>query len=362
MDDIENQDADSSDSSDSSNAAKALSSLGASKGGRARAKVLTREQRQAIGRAAIEARWRKAGKLTEVPVATHGSPDRPLRIGELEIPCYVLADGRRVLVQRGMLSSLDMKQGTAGRGGGDRLAKFVATKSLAPFVSKELADMIKNPIRFQPPTGGNIAYGYEATLLADLCDVVLAARKARALHYQQEHIAEQCEILVRGFARVGIIALVDEATGYQDDRAKTALAKILEAFIAKELRKWISTFPTDYYKELFRLRGWRFPDLPADQRKRPILVGKITNDVVYDRLAPRVRVTLQELTPRDEKGRLKHKLFQRLTEDVGHPRLREHLSAVVALMRASKTWDQFKSMLDRALPRYGDTPYLPFED
>src|SRR5579863_7262931 len=288
MDDIENQDADSSDSSDSSNAAKALSSLGASKGGRARAKVLTREQRQAIGRAAIEARWRKAGKLTEVPVATHGSPDRPLRIGELEIPCYVLADGRRVLVQRGMLSSLDMKQGTAGRGGGDRLAKFVATKSLAPFVSKELADMIKNPIRFQPPTGGNIAYGYEATLLADLCDVVLAARKARALHYQQEHIAEQCEILVRGFARVGIIALVDEATGYQDDRAKTALAKILEAFIAKELRKWISTFPTDYYKELFRLRGWRFPDLPADQRKRPILVGKITNDVVYDRLAPRV--------------------------------------------------------------------------
>jgi hypothetical protein len=261
-----------------------------------------------------------------------------------------------------MLSSLDMKQGTAGRGDGDRLAKFVATKSLAPFVSNELAEMIKNPIRFQPPTGGSVAYGYEATLLADLCDAVLAARKADKLHYQQEHIAEQCEILVRGFARVGIIALVDEATGYQDDRAKNALAKILEAFIAKELRKWISTFPTDYYKELFRLRGWRFPDLPADQRKRPILVGKITNDVVYDRLAPRVRVTLQELTPRDEKGRLKHKLFQRLTENVGHPRLREHLSAVVALMKASKTWKQFMEMLNTSLPRYGDTPYLPFEE
>jgi len=87
---------------------------------------------------------------------------------------------------------------------------------------------------------------------------------AGKLHHQQEHIAEQREILVRGFARVGIIALVDEATGYQEDRARDALAKILEAFIAKELRKWISTFPIDYYKELFRLRGWRFPDLPAD--------------------------------------------------------------------------------------------------
>src|SRR5258708_7511405 len=171
-------------------AAKALSALGASKGGVARAASLTPEERSESARAAVEARWRKAGKLTEIPQATHGSPDRPLRIGDLEIPCYVLADGRRVLVQRGMLASLDMKQGTAGRGGGDRLAKFVATKSLAPFVAPELAEMIKNPIRFQPPTGGSIAYGYEATLLADLCDAVLAARKAHSLHYQQVHIAE----------------------------------------------------------------------------------------------------------------------------------------------------------------------------
>jgi hypothetical protein len=359
--DREKRSADPSDSS--SDAGKALSSLGASKGGKARASSLTAEQRQAIARAAVEARWRKAGKHTELPIATHGSPDRPVRIGALEIPCYVLNDGRRVLVQSGIVFALDMKRGTAGRSAGsDRLASFVSTKSINPFVSDGLLSAIRNPIRFQLPSGGLPAYGYDATTLADLCDAVLAARKAEKLNFQQAHIAEQCEILVRGFARVGIIALVDEATGYQDDRAKDALTKILEAFIAKELRKWISTFPTDYYKELFRLRGWRFPDLPADQRKRPILVGKITNDVVYDRLAPRVRVTLQELTPRDEKGRLKHKLFQRLTEDVGHPRLREHLSAVVALMRASKTWKQFMEMLDRALPRYGDTPYLPFED
>lgn len=356
---------DSSDSSDSSSSAsdagKALSSLGASKGGQARAKALSRAERRAIGRAAVEARWRKAGKLVEMPHATHGSPDRPLCIGTLEIPCYVLSDKRRVLVQGGMLASLDMKHGSAGRGGGDRLGAFVATKALKPFVSQELADMINNPIRFQFARGGT-AYGYEATLLADLCDVVLAARKAGALHYQQKHIAEQCEILVRGFARVGIIALVDEATGYQDDRAKTALAKILEEFITKELRKWVSTFPVDFYKELFRLRGWKFPNLPEDQKKRPILVGKITNDVIYDRLAPGVRENLHSITPRNDKGHLKHKLFQHLTEDVGHPKLREHLAAVVALMKASKTWKQFMDMLNISLPRYGDAPYLPFED
>jgi hypothetical protein len=140
------------------------------------------------------------------------------------------------------------------------------------------------------------------------------------------------------------------------------LSKILEAFIAKELRKWVSTFPTDYYKQLFRLRGWKFPDLPKEQQKRPVLVGKITNDVVYDRLAPGVRQELNRVAERNEKGRLKHKLFQRLTDNVGHPKLREHLASVTSLMKASDSWDQFKKMLDRALPRYGDTPCLPFED
>lgn len=338
-------------------AAKALSALGASKGGKARAKKLTSEQRRAIASAAGAARWG-----TNIPVATHGSPDRPLRIGELEIPCYVLNDGRRVLIQSGIVYALDMKRGSAGRSAGsDRLASFAATKAISPFVSSELLNAIRNPIRFQLPSGGVPAYGYEATILAELCDAVLASRKAGELNPQQEHIAEQCEILVRGFARVGIVALVDEATGYQEDRAKNALAKILEEFIAKELRKWVSTFPTDFYKEMFRLRGWKFPDLPADQRKRPVLVGRITNDVVYDRLAPGVRQELNRLTPRNEKGRLKHKLFQRLTEDVGHPKLREHLASVTTLMKAADNWEQFKRMLDRSLPRYGDTPFLPFE-
>jgi P63C domain-containing protein len=198
----------------------------------------------------------------------------------------------------------------------------------------------------------------EATVLADLCDVVLASRKAGKLQHQQAHIAEQCEILVRGFARLGIIALVDEATGYQADRARDALAKILEAFVAKELRKWMKTFPADFYQELFRLR-----EIPyTGSVKRPQYIGHLTNDLVYDRLAPGVRQELNRLIPRDDKGRLKNKLFQRLTEDVGHPKLREHLVSVTVLMRASENWQSFKRMIDRSLPRYGDTPYLPFTE
>jgi hypothetical protein len=198
--------------------------------------------------------------------------------------------------------------------------------------------------------------GFRAELLPLVCDVYLAARHAEKLTDGQKPTAIKAEILMRALAHVGIIALVDEATGYQDARARDALARILEAFVTKELRKWVSTFPADYYKELFRLRGWRFPTLPQDQRKRPVLVGKITNDIVYARLAPGVRRELHKLTPRDEKGRLKHRLFQHLTEDTGHPKLREHLASLVALMRASDDWDQFMRGLNRALPKHRDLP------
>ena len=118
-----------------------------------------------------------------------------------------------------------MSSGSAP-GGADRLTIFLGGKALSPFVSEQLLALMENPIKFRRPTGGPIVYGYPATVLADICDVVLSARQAGVLHRQQEHIADRCELLVRGFARIGIIALVDEATGFQRDRAKDALARI----------------------------------------------------------------------------------------------------------------------------------------
>lgn len=323
-----------------------------SKGGEARRDALTPEQRIEIAKKAALARH-------EVIKATHGSDDHPLKIGDIELPCYVLEDGTRVLSQRGMTGGLGMSQGSAGIGGADRLASFLRGKSISPYVSSDLMALIDNPIKFKHPVGGNLAHGYPATVLADICDAVLAARRAGALQKQQEHIADQCEILVRGFARVGIIALVDEATGYQADRARDALAKILEAFIAKELQQWVQTFPTDYYRELFRLRGLPFP---IDTVKRPQYFGTLTNDIVYKRLAPGVLEELQRVTPRDdETGRYKHRFFQRLTMNKGYPKLREHLGAVVAIMKLSKDYEDFKGKLNRLYPKFNSQLALPFE-
>lgn len=281
--------------------------------------------------------------------ATHGSPDHPLKIGDAEIPCYVLEGGKRVLVLNGMLQALDMSQGTADkRGEGNRLAKFINTKAIHEYIPKEVEDAILHPIQFNTPTGAE-AYGYEATILADICDAVLEARKRGVLHHQQIHIAEKCEILVRGFARVGIIALVDEATGYQDYRTRQALEKILEKYLKDEWASWAKRFPDDFYKEMFRLRGWQYQ---PNSVKRPGVVGNLTNDIVYSRLAPGVLEELRMRTPKDDQGRKKVRFHQWLTEEVGHPKLQEHLSAIIALMRASSDWRTFMRLINRALPKF----------
>jgi hypothetical protein len=320
-------------------------------GGKARADKLSKVQRAEIARNAAAARWGNDG--APLPRATHGGD---VTIGNMVIPCAVLEDGTRVLTQKELMIALGRSSSPMGmrEGGSEHIPAILRGKSLKPFLSEDLLEA-STPLRFIPLNGG-VAYGYRAESLPKVCDVYLRARDAKKLPYNQQHIAKQAEILVRGFAHVGIIALVDEATGYQDARERDALARILELFVTKELRKWISTFPADYYKELFRLRGWVFPKLPQDQQKRPVMVGKITNDIVYARLAPGVRRELHRLTPRDDKGRLKQKLFQRLTDDFGHPKLREHLAAVVAVMKLSPNWETFMQNLNRVLPKYADLP------
>lgn len=189
-----------------------------------------------------------------------------------------------------------------------------------------------------------------------VCEVYLKARDEGTLSKNQQHVAKQADLLIRGLAHVGIIALVDEATGYQDIRPRDALARILEAFIAKELQPYVQTFPEDYYRYTFRLRGLNYPN---DSVKRPQYFGILTNDVIYKRLAPGVLKELKIVTLRNENGRAKHKYFQRLTSTIGYPKLRELLGAVVAIMKLSRDWYDFMDKLDQQYPRYGDTIPLP---
>jgi hypothetical protein len=276
-----------------------------------------------------------------VPRATHTGN---LKIAGIEIQSYVLEDGRRLLSQRGLLRALGMSTG-GGSGGARRLAQFMGVDRLKTFAKQDLTARSGTPIEFIPPHGGNPAMGYEATILADICEAILAASEGGALQPQQMHIAKRCQVLMRGFARVGIVALVDEATGYRPERGE--LAKILEAYIAPELRAWTKRFPDEFYAQIARLYNW-----PAKHAiHRPAQVGKLTNELIYERLPPGVLDELRRLNPPiDEKGRRASKHHQLLTDDIGNRHLEKQLVAAITLMRVSRNFTAFKRLYDMAFP------------
>lgn len=317
-------------------------------GGRARAEQLTPDERRAIAQGAADARWAKAGR-DPIPRATHAGE---LKIGSLTIPCAVLENGERVLTQAGFLEALGRhrKANVRKEGGEARTPPILQGKAINPYISEDLLSKSR-PIAFRTANGAP-ASGYRADLLPQVCEVYLQARDAGVLPKNQEHVAKAAEILMRGLAHVGIIALVDEATGYQDARARDALAKILENFVAKEIQRWVRTFPADFYKELFRL--WKIPF--TGSLKRPSFVGQLTNNIVYRRLAPGVLEEMRRRNPANSLGHRARKHHQHLTREIGHPKLLEHIAAAVALMRVSDSKDQFLELLDRALPKWVEMP------
>ena len=289
-----------------------------------------------------------------------GAPDRPLVIGDIEISCYVLEDETRVLSQGGFLTAL----GRHGRPQAkakdhiEELPRFIESANLKPFVSSDLIKSSKS-LPFRAASGGSIGHGYSALLLPQVCEVYLKAREAGALRASQRHIAERAELLMRGLATVGVIALVDEATGYQRLREERALATILEKFIAKELQPWTRTFQYEFYEQIFRLKGWPGPN----GTKRPVIIAQYTNDIVYERLAPGVLDDLKRLNPTiPGGGRRRHKHFQWFTPNFGHPKLKEHLAAVTALMRAAPNWNSFQRSLNRAFQKRNQTIPMNFGD
>lgn len=284
-----------------------------------------------------------------------GTPKSFIKLGDVEIPCYVLEDETRVLSQRGLQSAIGMSR-SGGTGGAHRIARFIGGFERKGLKISNLSARMEL-IEFQPPTG-RTAYGYQATLLVDLCNLILKARDAGALLPSQSHIAERAEILVRVLAGVAIIALVDEATGYQRIREERALATILEKFIAKALQPWMQAFPYEFYEQIFRLKGWEGPH----GVKRPSVLGHYTNDIVYKRLGPGLLEELRKINPTTSSGRRSHRHHQWFTADFGHPKLREHLVGVTALMRAAPNWNTFKRMLDRAYPNLNKSIQFPFTD
>jgi len=328
------------------------------KAAHARSQALSPEQRKQIARKAALARWDAGVPQVEF--------EGPFNIGNESLFGAVLPNGKRVITQGTFLRTLGRsrspKAGTGVLSTVDGTPFFLQAEILKPFISDELLQST-TPIFFRSKTGKRMV-GYDAELLPKVAEVYLQMRdfylsQGKEIPRQYRHIIQACDLIMRGLAHVGIVALVDEATGYQEVRDRLALQKILDKYLTDEWAKWTKTFPDEYYKELFRLNKLPYP--PTTSR-RPGYIGHWTNDIIYTRLAPGVLRELKKLNPRLASGSRKRKFFQYLTHDWGTPALREHLSNTIFLMKTCTSWEEFKKRLNKVAPKYGDTIPMDFSE
>lgn len=304
------------------------------KGGIARSKKLTAEERSAIARDAANRRWEEP-----TPKALYGAADKPIKIADIEVPCYVLDDGRRVITTTGILDTLQMARGGAMVKGMNRFELFASRDRIRKFVSDDLFDKLKNPIKFR--VGQFIAHGFESDTLIELAEAVIKADDAGDLQTQQKAIAFQCRVITSSLTRVGLIALIDEATGYQVKREKDELQQILTAYLLPEHRPWMQTIPPEFTSEVYRVYGWK----RTASNRGPRYAGKLIRQLIYERMPKPVLPKLDEINPSNARYQRKHKHHQFLTEKQGLDHFRSQVITIMTLLRISRTKHDFKRHL-----------------
>jgi hypothetical protein len=291
---------------------------------------------------------KKLDNKEELLRAEYGSDKTPLIIGNVEIPAYVLNNGMRVLSQNGIQKAIGFS-GTSG----DWLSKFISTRQIKPFISAGLSEALSKRVVFQRiGAGGSVSdtYGYDATILIDVCDAIIEAKNAGNLSPKYLIYAERAEMILRSVAKTGIIALVDEATGYQQFREKDALQLFLQRFLEDEKGKWVRTFPPEFFEAIFKMKGWTWHQAST---KKPQVVGHYINNYVYSRIAPKILEELRQRAPKDERGKRKGKFTQWINPEYGHPKLKEHLNTLTAFARAAGfNWKNWERMVARAFPKF----------
>jgi hypothetical protein len=321
-----------------------------SKGGIARAASLSADERKDIAKKGADSKWDKS-----IPTVLLGAK---LTLGGVEVDCYVTEDGERLIAGRGMQDILKVvdEDTPKAQKPGSRLTRLLNNKILNPLIYKDksLDHFSPKKRRFQ----GSLIAGFNAEMLVDICEGMLEARSQGVLKTaRQSIIASQCEVIMRGLAKTGIVALIDEATGYQNLRPADGLRTYFDQVLKRDLAVWFKRFPDEFYENIYKLKGWEWPGMG---KNRYSVVGTYTNDLVWERIVPGLKDELNRRNPKNEKGYRVSKHHQWLNDEAGDKLFAAQMFTILALQRAclNKTgnkWNHFISMMDDILPKKGAT-------
>lgn len=257
-----------------------------------------------------------------------------LNIYGVEIDAYILFDGTTLIGKTKVLKALGRpKKGDTKT----ERPEFLSANNLLPFVTEELNEKLKGT---EFKDGSKIMSAYEADILPLVCNVYLEARQAGVLTKQQLPIADQCEILVRSFARVGIVALIYEQLGFEKYKHPEALRFLIESYLTDEVRKWSKEFPDELFRQMDRIYG----NEKTTSRNRPQYYAKFIRKYIYDSIEKgQVLNKLDERNPKTDKGYRKNRHHQLTSEEIGLPAIKSQIWQVIAILKTSSNKRVYES-------------------
>lgn len=260
-----------------------------------------------------------------------------LDLGNSTVDCYVLDTEDRVISLRATAKAI-----TGVESG--KLGQYIEVNALKPYINKDL--VLGETITFNIPGTQYQGKGITAENFLDICRAYVQALQNNALQTdRQREIAIQCSIILASCAKVGLIALIDEATGYQYERKENALQLKLKAFVADEMRGWEKTFPDELWEQFGRLTNWK-----GALHSRPKWWGKLVIELIYMALDAEVATYLRENKPPPVHGRNYH---QWLTENYGLKQLITHIYEIIGM---AKTCANIKELQEKVAYHYRNEP------
>ena len=328
-------------------AAADLGRRGGRKGGAARAANMSAEERRESASVAARSRWAKpptdllsppklvltaeGEALPPSPFAKHKGA---ISLGGGPIDVYVLDTGDRVISLRSAVKAITGQDAS-------NLGEYLSISGLKDFVDKDL--VLGETVDFHIPGTQFRGRGITAEQFEAILSGYVRALGANALKTErQKEIATACAILSTAFLEIGIVAQIDEATGYQYERAADALQVKLKAYIAEELRAWEKTFPDELWEMFGRLTHWKGPI-----HSRPKWWGHLVNELIYEALDPDIAEYLRKNKPKPFHGQNYH---QWMSEDIGLKALISHIYKIIGMAEGCEDMRELK---DKVAKRYG---------
>ncbi len=269
-----------------------------------------------------------------------------LKLGEIEIDCYVLEGGQTAVSQRGAAVALGFKQYT----GGGQLGSLLGSIGKKGHDTEHLRTKVDGgELTFSAPQAGGNIKGISGETFAEIVSVVTAASAAGDLKKSQEHIGRQCAKVLGVCSVIGVAALIREAAGYIVVKDSEKLAVVAQNWLAKQPNKPQKTVPDDFYKYLYEAMGWSRLNPP---NRHGSAVARHTADIVYSRLAPGILEELRVRNPIQPNGARKFKHHQFMERETAYLALAQRISDVTLLLKFSGPggWPKFYAFLTANYP------------